>query len=120
MILRDQHGELTVPFGTDFEYKGALLTVVCPAAEPIGGQRAIWCRLQKGALELGTQRFEIGEDGRRPVVPFATDLVAHQVRLMRLGGLQIVPPAVEPAGDTAAKDNAHKDKIHAAQTGLFD
>jgi hypothetical protein len=83
MTLRDQHGEVDVPFITDFAYKDALLTVICPAAEQIGGHEAIWCRLQKGFLELSGQRYEISENGQRPVLPFAADLVAHQVRLSR-------------------------------------
>lgn len=100
MTLRDQYGEIDVPFAEEFSYKDAVLSVVCPAAEPINGQPVIWCRLRKGFLELNGLRFECTENFRRPVLPFTRELVAHQVRLSRG---RIPEPATEQPEQPASK-----------------
>jgi hypothetical protein len=127
MLLRDQHGEIEVPFITDFEYKDASLTVICPAAEPICGMPAIWCRLQKGVLELKGVRFQISESGHRPVLPFAPELVAQQVRLSRMGGLHIVPDRANlqrpaPEGNAGRRARTRKDQSNQSERNqsLFD
>lgn len=93
MTLRDQHGEIDVPFAQDFEYKGATFCVVCPDSEYSKPDApAICVRMVKGPVELEGKRYAIAENGHRPLFAFTGELVAQQVRLYRLGGLQIEAP----------------------------
>lgn len=83
MILRDSYGEVTVPFGQLFTYQEATLEVVCPDASAMDrfGQRAICVRLLNGIVIHDGRRFEMDENGKKPMFLFSGELVANRVRV---------------------------------------
>src|SRR5262249_27662961 len=93
MILRDQHGEVTVPFGQLFQFENATLEVVCPDSEMTEreGQPVLCVRLKAGFVEKNGQRFTLAENGHYPLFGFTAALLASLVRAYRLTGPPVTP-----------------------------
>ena len=81
MILRDKHGEIEVPFTQEFQIGKALLRVVCPDS----ATGMVCCRVAQGTVAVD----EGVNVGPLALVNIDPREVAQQVRLYRLGGLQI-------------------------------
>jgi hypothetical protein len=97
MILGDEFGALSVPFGQLFTFKGATLEVVCTCSERSTARSlTIWCRLNAGAIERDGQRYAIEEGRPRPLFLFTGELIANRVREYRLCGLRLNSPAADP------------------------
>lgn len=87
MILRDEHGEVEVRIGDQFEVKGCTLSVICPDFMQVPSP--VWVRLKSGVLILEDgRRFEVKPDAPEelpePVFLFSADLIARCIREHRL------------------------------------
>lgn len=100
MILRDEHGEVEVRIGDLFEFKGALLAVVCQHMQGDAGglvrtdddHGIIVVRLKQGVIEKNGQRFEATEENNNLLFYFTDELVASRVRDHRLMTFDIPEP----------------------------
>jgi hypothetical protein len=105
MTLRDELGEVEVGIGDLLEYKGAILSVICPEDFSYS---VIHVRLKEGAVEKDGRRFELLTDGPvspagfplQPCFRFKADLVASCVREYRL---KTPTPAVQETARTRSE-----------------
>ena len=115
MILSDEHGEVEVKIGDQFEVEGSKFSVICPK---MSGNQFIWVRLLSGFIDLDDgRRVEVKspDDQGQPFL-FGGALLAGLVRNHRLMTFDIpahaVPPKAKPVADTrrapASKKRAEK------------